>query len=163
MKKIAIISDTHSYVHPSVVSFVKNCDEVWHAGDIGNNDVVENFSANKIFRAVWGNIDDYKTRASFPEYQIFTIEESLIIMTHIGGYPDKYEKEALKLIKHHRPNIFISGHSHILKVLYDKKYNLLHINPGAAGKYGFHNLITAIRFEINGRDYKNLEILEIKK
>jgi hypothetical protein len=163
MIKIGIISDTHGVLLPKIIDFLTPCAEVWHAGDIGSVEVTNKISSLKPLRAVWGNIDDHKLRTDFPQFQIFTIERINVLMTHIGGYPKKYTKEALDAIKLYKPQLFITGHSHILKVMYDQQYQLLHINPGAAGKYGFHQVITAIRLDIDGDEFKNLEILEIEK
>lgn len=163
MIKIGIISDTHGVLLPKIIDFLAPCAEVWHAGDIGSVEVTNKIASTKSLRAVWGNIDDHKIKADFPQFQIFTIEHVNVLMTHIGGYPKKYTKEALDAIKLHQPQLFITGHSHILKVIYDQQYQLLHINPGAAGKYGFHQVITAIRLDIDGNEFKNLEILELEK
>lgn len=163
MVKIGIVSDTHGYVHSKVVDFLAPCSEIWHAGDIGADSVLEKLSKVAPVKAVWGNIDDARLRSDIPEFQLFKVEDVLVLMTHIGGYPKKYQKNALAKIKELKPSLFISGHSHILKVMYDHDYNLLHINPGAAGKYGFHQVITAIRLDIDGAEFKNLEILEVEK
>ncbi len=163
MKKIAIISDTHSYLPDRMLKFLSVCDEIWHAGDIGNYEIIEKLSMISKVRAVYGNIDDYKIRNQFSEYQFFELEKSKVLLMHIGGNPNKYSKHALELIKEFKPNLFVCGHSHILKIMYDHKNNLLYVNPGAAGKYGFHTKITAIRMDIEKSEFKNLEIFELEK
>ena len=161
--KVGILSDTHGCLHPKVLEFLSSCTEIWHAGDIGGYDVLEKLSRVAKVRAVYGNIDDAGSRQEFPLFQLFEVEKTKVLMIHIGGYPKKYDKNAYALIKEHKPDLFISGHSHILKVIYDQQNQLLHINPGAAGKYGFHQVITAIRLDIENGDFKNLEILEVEK
>lgn len=163
MIRIALISDTHGFVHERVLNFIKDCDEIWHAGDIGNFKVIEDLQNIAPVKAVYGNIDSHELRLTFPKYNRFMCEGVDVLITHIGGYPGRYESEARLKIVQNPPDIFICGHSHILKVINDKKYNLLHINPGAAGKYGFHVFITAIRFVIDGKNIKDLEILEISR
>ncbi len=160
MLRIGLLSDTHSFINPRITDFFANCDEVWHAGDIGNMATADKLATYKPFRAVYGNIDGTELRVSFPKNQIFFCEGVKVLMIHIGGYPGHYEKEARQLIESEKPGIFISGHSHILKVMYDKKYELLHINPGAAGNSGFHQLITCVRFVVDGKDIRNLEVFE---
>ena len=161
MKKILLLSDTHSYIDEQILKFVKQADEVWHAGDIGDLKVTDTLKKIKPLRAVYGNIDDKDARAEFPLDLKFTIENITIWMTHIGGYPNKYNLRIREEIKQNPPKIFISGHSHILKVQYDKKLELLHLNPGAAGKHGFHKIRTMLRFEVDKSDIKNLEIIEL--
>ena len=151
------------FVHPKIFDFFKDCHQIWHAGDIGNLSVAENLSAFKPLTAVFGNIDDQLLRKIYPEKQLFFCEQVKVLMTHIGGYPGKYAFPTKDIIKLEKPNLFISGHSHILKVMYDQKNQLLHINPGAAGKYGFHRVITLVRFTIDGKDIKELEIMELEK
>lgn len=163
MKKIGLISDTHSFVNPKIYDFLKDVDEIWHAGDIGNIAIADEINIFKPIRAVYGNMDGHDVRIAHPKYHIFKCENVKVVMTHIGGYPGKYDKEARMVILKERPKLFISGHSHILKVMYDKKYKLLHMNPGAAGNSGIHNSITMIRFEIEGSDIKNLEVLDIPR
>ncbi len=163
MKKIGLLSDTHGTIHPRVSAFFKGCDEIWHAGDIGNVDTANRLNSIKPLRAVYGNIDGGVLRKMFPEYQIFTVEKVKVLMIHIGGYPNRYSPLVRKLIATHKPKLFISGHSHILKVMFDPKYNLLHINPGAAGNSGFHKKITLVRFVIDNSDIKDLEILDIDR
>ena len=163
MKQIGLLSDTHNFLHPELFKFFKNCDEIWHAGDFGNINIADKFNNFKPVRAVYGNIDGKDIRIVYPREQIFFCENIKVFMTHIGGYPGKYYKKAKEIIIKEKPALFICGHSHILKVMHDKKYNLLHINPGAAGKFGLHNVITAIRFSIDGKNITNLEVLELKK
>lgn len=160
MKKVGLISDTHGFIHPGLEEFFSEVDEIWHAGDIGRKGLLQKISNGKTIRAVYGNIDDQKIRQEFPEYELFTIEEMIVAILHIGGYPGKYTPKAKEIIHNEKPDIFISGHSHILKVIYDKKNNLLHLNPGAAGKSGLHNKITFMKFVIDGNDIKDLEIKE---
>ena len=163
MKKIGLLSDTHGWLNPAVFEFFKDCDEIWHVGDIGSTDVADSLSAFKPLRAVYGNIDDQKVRLMFPRINIFTIENVKVMMTHIGGYPGRYEPGIKELIIKEKPNIFISGHSHILKVMNDHNLHLLHINPGAAGNSGFHKVITMLRFQIDGSDIKNMELYEKRR
>lgn len=160
MPLIGLISDTHGYINPRILDFFASCDEVWHAGDIGNLETADKLSAFKPLKAVYGNIDGTDVQVSYPKNQVFVCSEVKVLMTHIGGYPGRYEKEARQLIQSEKPGLFISGHSHILKVMYDKKYNLLHINPGAAGNSGFHHVITCVRFVIEGKDIRDLEVFE---
>ena len=163
MKKIGLISDTHSYLHPKIFEYFIECDEIWHAGDVGNASIIDELAKFKTIRAVYGNIDGQETRKVCPKNQRFICEEVDVWITHIGGYPDRYSSDVREDIKKNPPNLFISGHSHILKVMYDKKLNLLHMNPGAAGKYGIHKLITMLRFSIDGKEIKNLEVIELPK
>jgi len=163
MKQIGLLSDTHSFLHPGLFKFFKNCDEIWHAGDFGNINIADELSNFKPIRAVYGNMDGNDIRIVYPREQIFFCEKIKIFMTHIGGYPGKYDKKAKEIIIQEKPALFICGHSHILKVMHDKKYNLLHINPGAAGKFGIHNVITTVRFIIDGTNITDLEVLEINK
>ena len=163
MKKIGLLSDTHGWLNPAVFEFFKDCDEIWHVGDIGTTVVADSLSAFKPLRAVYGNIDDQKVRLMFPRINIFTIENVKVMMTHIGGYPGRYEPGIKELIIKEKPNIFISGHSHILKVMNDHNLHLLHINPGAAGNSGFHKVITMLRFQIDGSDIKNMELYEKRR
>lgn len=163
MKKILLLSDTHSYIDTQILKFVKQVDEVWHAGDIGSLKVTDTLKALKPLRAVFGNIDDKDARSEFDLDLKFTVEEVSVWMTHIGGYPNKYNQRIRAEINQNPPKIFISGHSHILKVVYDKKLELLHLNPGAAGKHGFHKLRTMLRFELDAGNIKNMEIIELAK
>ena len=161
MKKILLLSDTHSFIDEQILKFVKQADEVWHAGDIGDLSVTDEIKALKPLRAVFGNIDDANARMSFPLDEKFSVENVSVWITHIGGYPNKYNLRIKDEIQKNPPKIFISGHSHILKVQYDKKLQLLHMNPGAAGKHGFHKIRTMLRFELENGEIKNLEIIEL--
>ena len=138
------------------------CDEIWHAGDIGSETLIKKLAEIKPVRAVYGNIDGQNIRMDFPKVAVFTIEKVKVLMTHIGGYPGKYNPEIKPIINSEKPNLFISGHSHILKVMFDKKLNCLHINPGAAGKTGFHKVRTLVRFSIEQDKIKDLEVIELE-
>ena len=161
MRKILLISDTHGYLEPKLIKYIQEADEVWHAGDIGQTDLCETIQKYCKLRAVHGNIDDQATRQQFVEHLDFMCEDVKVYMTHIGGYPGKYPKAVKEMLLKHQPQIFICGHSHILKVMYDKELSLLHLNPGAAGVHGFHQTKTALRFQIEAKDIKNLEIIEM--
>lgn len=162
-QKILLLSDTHGYIDEKILNYCKNADEVWHAGDIGNHEVTDKIKEVSVLRAVYGNIDDKNIRSEFPLDQKFTIEGVSVWITHIGGYPYRYNPRVKESILLRPPKLFISGHSHILKVQYDKKLKLLHMNPGAAGKHGFHKVRTMLRFEIENTEIKNLEIIEMKR
>ena len=161
--KIGVISDTHNTFDSCLEEFLKPCDEVWHAGDFGSVEVADRIASFKPLRGVYGNIDGGVMRRMYNDVNLFEVEGVKVLMTHIGGYPRHYAPKALQDIHMSRPKIFIAGHSHILKVIYDPVYDLLHINPGAAGKYGIHAVRTAVRFDIEGGEIKNLEIGEWKK
>ena len=163
MKKILLLSDTHSHIDAQILKFVKQADEVWHAGDIGNLTVTDQIKKEKPLRAVFGNIDNKEARGEFLLDEKFTVEGVTVWMTHIGGYPNRYNLRIREALKKDPPKIFIAGHSHILKVQYDQKLNLLHLNPGAAGKHGFHKIRTMLRFELDKGEIKNLEIIELAK
>lgn len=163
MKKILLLSDTHSYIDAQILKFVKQADEVWHAGDIGQLEVTDTIKKLKPLRAVYGNIDDKDARAEFPLDLKFTLEGVTVWITHIGGYPNKYNQRVREDLAMNPPKLFICGHSHILKVQFDKKLNLLHINPGAAGKHGFHKVRTMVRFEVDAGAIKNMEVIELAK
>ena len=163
MTKILLLSDTHSYIDADILKYVKLADEVWHAGDIGDLKVTDAISKLKPLRAVFGNIDDAKARVEFPLNNRFHCEEVDVLITHIGGYPGRYSPAIRDEIYKNPPRIFISGHSHILKVMNDKKRGILHMNPGAVGTHGFHKVRTMLRFEIDGSDIKNLEVIEFKR
>jgi len=163
MTKILLLSDTHSYIDRQMLKFIKQSDEVWHAGDIGSIEVLDTIKKIKPVRAVFGNIDNQLIRAELPLDQKFTIDETSVWITHIGGYPNKYDLRIKESITKNPPQLFISGHSHILKVMHDKKLNLLHMNPGAAGKHGFHQVRTMLRFEIDSGKISNLEVIELAK
>lgn len=161
--KIGIISDTHGTFDKVLQDFLQPCDEVWCAGDFGTTEVADKIAAFKPLRAVYGNIDGEIVRRMYGEFCFFEVEGVKVLMTHIGGYPRKYAPKALQHIHGARPKIFVAGHSHILKVIYDPVYDLLHINPGAAGKYGIHKVRTAVRFDIEAGEIKNMEIGEWEK
>lgn len=161
MKKIGVLSDTHGRVPVQVFSFMKDCDEIWHAGDLGAG-VYEALSDFKPLRAVYGNIDNYSLRYQAPATQVFECEGLKVMMTHIGGYPGHYPAAVKQRLLEEKPDIFVAGHSHILKVMYDPEMNLLHINPGAAGSQGFHKVSTMVRFTIDGTP-KGLEVMEFAK
>ncbi|MEP6584479.1 MAG: metallophosphoesterase family protein [Ginsengibacter sp.] len=161
MTKIGLISDTHNFLDETIFEHFKNCDEIWHAGDFGTFAIAENLSAFKPLRGVYGNIDGYDIRSVYPEQLVFVCEEVKVMMRHIGGYPPRYNSEAKKEILIHQPQLFISGHSHILKIMYDEKLNCLHMNPGAAGKQGFQKIQTLIRFVIDKKEIKDCEVIEL--
>lgn len=161
--KICVISDTHSYLEDGIIEFCSDADEIWHAGDIGSVELFENLENWKSLRAVYGNIDDYKIRLRCKEILFFEIEGKKILITHIGGYPGKYAPGIRNLLTEMNPDIFICGHSHILKIMYDDKHNLLYINPGAAGNKGWHKFVTAVKFEIILGEIKNMQVFEIKR
>ncbi len=163
MKKILLLSDTHSCMDPWIIKHVRQADEVWHAGDIGSGEVVDKIEKITVLRAVTGNIDGQELRMRFPGMQYFECEGAKVYMTHIGGYPGRYRPHVKKFIASHRVDIFISGHSHILKVMYDESHGLLHMNPGAAGKYSFHKRRTMLRFSLHQSQIKDLEIIEMTK
>ena len=162
-KKILLLSDSHSFIDEKIINYCKNADEVWHAGDIGSLEVTNAIQEVSILRAVYGNIDNKDIRSEFPLDNKFMAENVGVWMTHIGGYPNRYNSRVKQLLALRPPKIFISGHSHILKVQYDKKLKLLHMNPGAMGNHGFHKVKTMLRFEIDNTDIKKLEIIEIKR
>lgn len=159
--KIGVLSDTHGYLDEQLFGFFDKCDEIWHAGDIGNTEVLYALRDFKPLVAVFGNIDGHDIRIESREHQRLVREGLDIWMTHIGGYPGNYDRRIRENIRIDPPGLFISGHSHILKVIPDKKYNLLHINPGAAGYHGMHQVRTAVRFDILSRRMTNLEIIEL--
>lgn len=162
MKRIGLISDTHGFLDPKIEKYLSVCDEVWHAGDVGNFKVIEDLEKIcPIVRGVYGNIDGQEIRKHFPKNLRFNCEEVDVWITHIGGYPDRYSIDVREEIKNNPPKLFICGHSHILKVIYDKKLSLLHINPGAAGKSGFHQVKTIVRFTIENQNIKDLEVIEL--
>lgn len=160
MLKIALLSDTHNHIDPALVKYLSPCDQIWHAGDIGTITICDTLKKMKPLVAVYGNVDGQDIRKEYPKVQRFMCEGVDVLMTHIGGYPGKYNPEVRKLIAAKSPKLFICGHSHILKVIYDKQYNLLHMNPGAAGNYGAHKVKTLLRFTISGENIKDLEIVE---
>jgi putative phosphoesterase len=163
MKRIGLMSDTHGYLDDAVFQHFKDVDEVWHAGDFGSLGLLERLEGFKPLRSVWGNIDGNDIRLKVPEVAQFTIEEVPVLMIHIGGYPGRYSAQAKALLLQHKPKLFISGHSHILKVMYDEKLDCLHMNPGAAGLQGWHKVRTLIRFTIDGAAMKDCEVIELAK
>jgi putative phosphoesterase len=163
MVKIGLLSDTHGYLPPQLYEHFANVDEVWHAGDIGTLAVADALEAFKPLRMITGNIDGQELRVRYPEHLFFTIERVSVLITHIGGYPPRYNTESKPFIIQHKPHLFISGHSHILKVMPDPQFNLLHINPGACGKQGWHKVSTLVRFNVDDDRLKDLEIIELEK
>ena len=161
MIRIGVISDTHGWLHPDVKKYFGKCDQIWHAGDIGHVSVVDQLLDIAPVHAVWGNIDDAYTRSQYTEFRLFKVEDLVIFMTHIGGYPGRYAQGIPALLDRHKPDIFVCGHSHILKIMPDKKRNLLHINPGAAGQLGFHLVKTLVRFTVDGTKMDNMEVVEL--
>lgn len=160
MTKIGLLSDTHGTLPDKAFDFFGPCKQIWHAGDIGKVEVLDQLEAFRPVKAVFGNIDGQDIRLRTPEIITETVEGVTISMIHIGGYPGRYQPKAREIILKENPNLFISGHSHILKVMFDKKHNLLHINPGAAGKSGLHQKITMVRFDVENGEIKNLEVFE---
>lgn len=161
MKKILLLSDTHGHLDQKIIKYINGADEVWHAGDIGTNVVADGISSFKPFKGVYGNVDGHELRSQFPENQIFRCEGVKVLMTHIGGYPGRYNARVKKLILEEKPQLYICGHSHILKVVQDRKNNLLHMNPGACGVHGFHQIRTLLRFELNQGKIEKLEAVEL--
>lgn len=159
MTRIGLLSDTHSYWDERYLKYFEPCDQIWHAGDIGSTEIVERLEAFRPLKAVYGNIDGQDIRRLFPEIARFTVDGADVLMKHIGGYPGKYDASIRSTLFANPPRLFISGHSHILKVKYDKSLNLLHINPGAAGIYGFHTVRTLVRFCIDNGSFSDLEVL----
>jgi putative phosphoesterase len=159
--KIGLLSDTHGWIHPKLFEYFNDVDEIWHAGDIGNIETADSLAAFKYLRAVSGNIDDSTVRQSFKPQLRFRVEERDIWLTHIGGHPGHYSPGIKNEIYNNPPDIFICGHSHIARVMFDKKAGFLYMNPGAAGYSGFHSIMTALRFEIDGKEIHNLELIEL--
>ena len=168
MTKIGLISDTHGYFDEQIAAYLKDCDEVWHAGDFGATvheslaDLQKSGSIQSI-RGVYGNIDGGMIRSVYPENAVFHCEEVKVLIRHIGGYPPKYNKETLLLLQQEQPQLFIAGHSHILKIMYDEKMQCLHMNPGAAGKQGWHKVRTLVLFTIEKKDIKDCKVVELGK
>lgn len=160
MKRILLLSDTHGYIDEKILNHVKWADEVWHAGDIGNTSVTDTLKELNPLKAVYGNIDGAELRKEFPRDLRFQCEGINVFITHIGGYPGRYEKRIRILLDENTPDLFICGHSHILKIMRDKKRQLLHMNPGAIGIHGFHKVRTMLRFEVDGKELQNLEVIE---
>ena len=163
MKKILLLSDTHSYIDDRILAYAEKADEVWHAGDIGSLQVTDALKELKPLRAVFGNIDDHEIRKEFPLNNRFVCEGVDVLITHIGGYPGKYSPAIREELNTNPPKLFICGHSHILKVMPDKKLNLLHMNPGAIGIHGFHKVRTMLRFTVDQGKIDNLEVIEIER
>lgn len=161
MTRIGLLSDTHGYWDERYLKYFEECDEIWHAGDIGSIDIVEKLHSFRPLRAVYGNIDGQDIRKTFPLVNRFTVDGADVLMKHIGGYPGKYDPSIHANLLVRPPKLFISGHSHILKVKYDKTLRMLHINPGAAGKYGFHTVRTLVRFSIDQGNFSDLEVIEL--
>ena len=161
MTRIGLISDTHNYLDENIAEHFKTCDEIWHGGDFGSATIAYRLKILKPLRGVYGNIDGKDIRSEFPEQLIFMCEDVKVMMRHIGGYPPKYNPDTKKELLVHRPQLFISGHSHILKIMYDEKLNCLHMNPGAAGKQGWQKVRTLIRFVIDGKEMKDCEVIEL--
>jgi putative phosphoesterase len=163
MKRIGLISDTHNFLDENVFKHFEQCDEIWHAGDFGAVEIADRLKAFKPLRGVFGNIDGYDIRGNYPEKLRWTCEEVNIFMIHIGGNPPKYIPAVKKELMANPPQLFISGHSHILKIIYDDKLQCLHINPGAAGNQGWHKIRTIVRFTIDGKNMKDCEVIELGK
>lgn len=161
--KIALISDSHSYIDHKTLTYLQDVDEIWHAGDIGSLDVMKELPAGKTIRAVFGNIDDLEIQEEYPEWQEFTSEGVKILMTHIGGTPPRYAKGVKQRIREGKPNLFICGHSHICKVEFDKEMNCLYMNSGAIGQQGFHIMRTLLLFDLENGQIKNLRVVELGK
>ncbi len=160
MTKILLISDTHNYFEKKLIAHINEADEIWHAGDIGNLDLITQFKKLKPFKAVYGNADGQDVRIEFPKNLVFTCENVKIYMTHICGQPTNYLKEVKDILLDQKPKLFICGHSHILKVIFQQQFNVLHMNPGACGVQGFHQVKTALRFTINDTEIKDLAVIE---
>ncbi|MDA9634744.1 metallophosphatase family protein [bacterium] len=163
MKKIILLSDTHSALDERFLPHLEDANEIWHAGDIGDIEILENLEKTTKVRAVYGNIDNHIIRSATKEFINFKCEEVNVLITHIGGYPGKYAKGIKEKIQKVRPKLFICGHSHILKVIFDKKFNLLHMNPGAAGNYGVHKVKTILKFKIDKENITDLKVIELKR
>lgn len=161
MKKIALISDNHSYYGDEITEHLRDVDEIWHAGDIGDISSIEKYMKMAFFRGVYGNIDDQSVKEIFPLNEVFVCEGIKVFMTHIGGYPGRYNARVHQIIKQEKPNLYICGHSHICKVLPDQTNNLLHMNPGAYGHHGFHKVRTILKFEIEHSKIQNLRVVEL--
>ncbi|KIC61578.1 metallophosphoesterase family protein [Chryseobacterium taiwanense] len=161
MTKILLLSDSHSYIDDRILEYAQQADEIWHGGDFGSIEVIEQLEKIKPLKGVYGNIDNAKIRSEFPEVNRFSCENVEVLMIHIGGYPGKYTPLTKKEISEKAPNLFISGHSHILKAMFDEKNNLLHLNPGACGKQGWHTMRTMMRFVIDDTEIKDLEVIEL--
>ncbi|MEN9685849.1 MAG: hypothetical protein RLZZ28_1635 [Bacteroidota bacterium] len=163
MTRIGLISDTHHFLDEAVFKHFAHCDEIWHAGDFGDAALANNLKNFKHLRGVYGNIDGYDIVSDYPEFACWTCEEVKVLMMHIGGYPPKYNPSAKALLQQYQPKLFISGHSHILKIMFDEKLQCLHMNPGAAGNHGWHKVRTVIRFVIDGKNMRDCEVIELGK
>ena len=163
MKSIVLLSDTHNKFDERIIPYLKNIDEIWHAGDIGSLNIIDKLKCYAPIRAVYGNIDNHIIRSEYEKIELFYCEKVKVLMTHIGGYPKNYNKSILPIINEEKPDLFISGHSHILKIIYDQKKNLLHMNPGAIGDFGIHKLKTIICFNIDEKKISNVEIIEFAR
>jgi uncharacterized protein len=166
LKRIGLISDTHNYLDEAVFKHFEQCDEIWHAGDFGSVEIAERIERGQAgrqtaFKGVYGNIDGQDIRSIYPEQLVFMCEEVKVMMRHIGGSPPRYNPETRKELLQHKPQLFICGHSHILKIMFDDKLQCLHMNPGAAGKHGWHKIRTIVRFTIDGKNIKNCEVIEL--
>jgi putative phosphoesterase len=162
LTRIGLLSDTHNFLDPSVAEHFKTCDEIWHGGDFGTIAIAESLKKIKPLKCVYGNIDGYDVRSVYTEQMVFFCEEVKVMIRHIGGYPPRYNPETKKELLIHQPQLLISGHSHILKIMFDEKLNCLYMNPGAAGKHGWHKIQTLIRFAIDGKEIKDCEVIELK-
>lgn len=162
MKRIGLLSDTHGLIDDKMLNAIAPCDEIWHAGDLGTVELLDHLRSIKPVRAVYGNIDGGALRLDLKKIEQFTVEGVKVFMTHIGGYPNNYDREIKPQLERAKPTLFISGHSHILKVIYDKKLDLLHINPGAVGRHGFHKVRTLVRFVVENGSIKDLEVVELE-
>ncbi len=162
--RIGLLSDTHSYLHPRIREYFAECDEIWHAGDVGDIRVLDELKKMKPVRGVYGNIDGRDVRHEFPENLHFNCEGVSVLMTHIGGYPPRYNKRTRPMVRKERPGLFITGHSHILKIMHDPEdKKVLHINPGAAGKVGFHKVPTIVRFTLENGKVSDMQVIELRK
>ena len=161
MTRIGLLSDTHSYLDPSVLEHFRDCDEIWHGGDVGDASVLDTLEASKPVRAVYGNIDGADIRARAPLNNSFVVEGVRVLITHIGGYPGRYTARVRELLDREQPSLYVCGHSHILKVIPDKRRRLLHMNPGACGRHGFHRVRTVLRFALDRGEVKELEVIEL--
>jgi uncharacterized protein len=161
MIRIGLISDTHNYLDEAVFKHFEQCDEIWHAGDFGTSSISDQLKVFKPLKGVYGNIDGHDIRSQFPEKLRWKCEDVEVFMTHIGGYPGKYAPAVRDEFKKNAPQLFICGHSHILKIMYDQKFQCLHINPGAAGNQGWHKVRTLVRFSIDGKEIKDCQVIEL--
>ena len=163
MTRIGLLSDTHGFLDEKIFDYFKDCDEIWHAGDFGTDVATRLKERSRLIRGVYGNIDGLDIRTVYPEQLVFTCEEVKVLIRHIGGSPPRYNPETRLALAEHKPQLFICGHSHILKVMYDEKINCLHMNPGAAGRLGWHKMRTILRFVIDGKNMKECEVIELGK